>query len=382
MLQLAEASNDGELVCNGHGWRLIHLLELGDVQAVDAAIAAYGQAADRLQEPAYLYYVLGYRIMRAILDGRFTEAERLAQQALATGQRLQTESVAGTFGLQMFTLCRERGGLRALEPAVRQFVRQHGAISAWRPGLALIYCELGHERDARLEFEHLAQHDFTDLPHDTLWVGCIMYLTEVCAFLGDTDRATILYQILLPYAGRTVFVGGQIACYGAASRYLGMLAATMERWQEAEQHFQDALAMNARMGARPWLAHTQYQYARMLQTRNQPGDREKAVPLLDEAFTTARELGMHTLAARITGQQGDTAAPAPAPHDLPDALSRREVEVLQQLAAGKSNRDIADTLCISLNTVATHVRNILAKTGCANRTEAAAYALRHGVPEA
>jgi DNA-binding NarL/FixJ family response regulator len=62
-------------------------------------------------------------------------------------------------------------------------------------------------------------------------------------------------------------------------------------------------------------------------------------------------------------------------------LSQREVEVLRLVAAGKSNRDIADALCISLNTVATHVRNILAKTSTANRTEAAAYALRHGLRE-
>jgi len=56
---------------------------------------------------------------------------------------------------------------------------------------------------------------------------------------------------------------------------------------------------------------------------------------------------------------------------------QREVEVLRRLAVGKSNREIADTLCISLNTVTTHVRNILTKTGTTNRTEAAAYALRH-----
>ena len=69
----------------------------------------------------------------------------------------------------------------------------------------------------------------------------------------------------------------------------------------------------------------------------------------------------------------------PAAPDVLDDLSQREVEVLRLLAAGQSNREIADALCISLNTVATHVRNILAKTGAANRTEAAAYALRHGL---
>jgi DNA-binding CsgD family transcriptional regulator len=191
--------------------------------------------------------------------------------------------------------------------------------------------------------------------------------------------AAILYQLLLPYAGRTVVIGNATACYGAASRYLGMLATTMERWEDAERHFTDALTMNARMGARPWLAHTQFQYAVMLSTRNQPGDHARATALRLEALATARELGMRVLEARITGQQEHTAS-APMPQDLPEALSPREVEVLRLIAVGKSNRDIADTLCISLNTVATHVRNILTKTGCANRTETAAYALRHGVP--
>ena len=144
-------------------------------------------------------------------------------------------------------------------------------------------------------------------------------------------------------------------------------------------HFEDALAMNARMGARPWLAHTQHQYAVMLLARHQPGDRDKAMALLDEALTTARELGMHALEGRITLYIEPRLASVPAAPDVLDDLSQREVEVLHLLATGKSNREIADALCISLNTVATHVRNILTKTGTANRTEAAAYALRRSL---
>ena len=154
-----------------------------------------------------------------------------------------------------------------------------------------------------------------------------------------------------------------VVCYGAASRYLGMLATTMERWEEAAQHFEDALAMNARMGARPWLAHTQHQYAVMLLARNQPGDRDKAMALFEEALTTARELGMRALEARLTAWTSRDQPRRPTAPAVLDGLSQREVEVLRLLAAGKSNREIADALCISLNTVATHVRNILAKTG-------------------
>jgi DNA-binding CsgD family transcriptional regulator len=63
----------------------------------------------------------------------------------------------------------------------------------------------------------------------------------------------------------------------------------------------------------------------------------------------------------------------------PDRLSEREVEVLGLVAAGKSNPQIAAALVLSINTVERHVTHILQKTGAANRAEAAAYAIRHGL---
>ena len=63
----------------------------------------------------------------------------------------------------------------------------------------------------------------------------------------------------------------------------------------------------------------------------------------------------------------------------PDPLTNREIEVLQVLAKGKSNRDIGETLHITEATVRTHVSNILAKLHLASRTEAALYALKEGV---
>jgi DNA-binding NarL/FixJ family response regulator len=62
---------------------------------------------------------------------------------------------------------------------------------------------------------------------------------------------------------------------------------------------------------------------------------------------------------------------------FPDDLTAREVDVLRLIAMGRTNKDVSLVLSISLNTVATHVRSILNKTQCANRTEAAAYAIRH-----
>jgi predicted ATPase/class 3 adenylate cyclase len=300
MLQLAKAANAKELLLHAHFRRAFCLLELGDMPAMDAEIDAFARVAEEQQTPFELLATIVFRAMRAVMQGRFADSERLAQEALTLGQRLQTENAAGIFGLQMFTLRREQGRLKELEPVVRYFVQQHTVAGAWRPGLALIYSELGRPEEARAEFEHLAQHDFADLPRDVLWMGCMSYLADVCTFLGDRNRAAILYELLLPYTGRTVVVGSAVACFGALSRYLGALSATLERWDEAAQHFEDALAMNARMDARPWLAHTQEQYAAMLLARHQSGYRDKAAALLDAALATARELGMRALEERIT----------------------------------------------------------------------------------
>lgn len=62
-----------------------------------------------------------------------------------------------------------------------------------------------------------------------------------------------------------------------------------------------------------------------------------------------------------------------------EALSPREIEVLQQVAKGASNREIAAALYISENTVKTHLRNIMDKLHLVNRSQAAAYAVRAGL---
>jgi hypothetical protein len=79
----------------------------------------------------------------------------------------------------------------------------------------------------------------------------------------------------------------------------------MSRWSEAERHFEAAIEMDTRTGGRPWLAHTQADYANMLLARAQPGDRERAHELAAKARALYHQLGMHAHAAlldRVTGQ--------------------------------------------------------------------------------
>jgi DNA-binding NarL/FixJ family response regulator len=129
------------------------------------------------------------------------------------------------------------------------------------------------------------------------------------------------------------------------------------------------------MGATTWVANTLYGLGRTLHMRGGNDDPLRASELLSQAAVLAERIGMSVLLARARA----LGAREQSARTLPGGLSWREVEILQLVAAGLSNREIGKQLSISGHTVANHVRSILRKTGAANRTEAAGYAYRHAL---
>jgi DNA-binding CsgD family transcriptional regulator len=250
---------------------------------------------------------------------------------------------------------------------IRILAGEGGRKGPWRPGLVALLAELGMEAEARRELAAIVAEGVGGY-RETLWLTSLTYLADACTALADEATAALVYPELEPLAGANVMIGHLVSCYGAADRYLGMLAATLGESERAEEHFEHALQLNRRMGAATWLAHTAYEYGRFLLAR----DRERSSALLGEAASLAARIGMPTLVARI--QALGTTAPGAG---LPDGLSPREVQILTLVARGLSNREIGKALTISEHTAANHVRSILRKTRCANRTEAASYAHRH-----
>jgi ATP/maltotriose-dependent transcriptional regulator MalT len=266
----------------------------------------------------------------------------------------------------------------------------------WRCLLALVACELGRRDEARQVADEVARRDLADLPRDLYWLCNVALLSESCARLGDAGLAGTLAALLAPYAALNV-MAGRAACLGAVARYLGLLAATRRDWIAAARHFEDALTANTRMGARPLVARTAYDYAAMLlERRDEAGEVgddgiERARAMLVQAHATATELGMvrladesHRLLDGMTATAGAASSPPHAlrflhPPAFPNGLTAREAGVLRLLAAGRSNPEIAGELVISVKTVERHTVNIYAKIGARNRVDAAAYAFRHGL---
>lgn len=163
----------------------------------------------------------------------------------------------------------------------------------------------------------------------------------------------------------------------SADRLLGLLAYTLGRYGDAATHFEDALTFCRGAGYRPELAWTCHDYAGCLLARNTLGDQQKATSLLDESVKISIELGMGPLmeraeALRARMKSGPELAPA-----LPDGLTNREAEVLRLIAVGRSSRDVAEELVLSIRTVERHITNIYGKINARGRADATAYALGH-----
>jgi class 3 adenylate cyclase len=266
--------------------------------AADQLIDELDRITEETRMPVFSWQVALLRGLQAMFSGTMEEAERAAQAALAVGQRATPDTAMQMFGAQNFAIRREQGRLAELESAIKGFAQMYPAVPAWRTALGFNYAERNMLEEARVEFEFLAKDDFAIFPRDGNWPIAMALLTETAAVIGDEARSAYLYDQLLPVGDKCILVGAAVDCYGTTHRLLGLLATTMERWEDAERHFKDAMEMNARMGAGRFAGWTFYQYADILLRRDGVGDRAKALSLLQQALDIAERLGLTELLER------------------------------------------------------------------------------------
>ncbi len=371
---LGDSLGNTEIRAESMAWRVPTFVALGEIESARLEVAALRETAEQTAQPFMHHVAEHYGSAIELGDGHMAEAEASANRSREWSRLLTGRDPSGVYGIQMFSIRREQGRLAELAPVIRVLAGEPRQGGPWRPGMISLLVELGMEKEARRELGRLAEEGL-DPFRKSLWLASLTYLTDVCVALGDDRLAALLYPELEPLSGTNVMIGHLVAYYGAADRYLGMLAGALGEWERAAEHFERAIELNRGMGAETWLAHSAYEYGRVL-LRSPEGDRARAAALIDEAAGMAERIGMSSLLAR------SRALGSAVPSGLPDGLSAREAQILRLVAQGLSNREIGAELQISEHTAANHIRSILRKTDCANRTEAASYAHRHGLAEA
>jgi tetratricopeptide (TPR) repeat protein len=336
---IATTVGDQEMTFLAHHIRLHCFLELCDIAGVDAELEAMAQLADRIRQPFYQWRTANMRAMRAMLDGRLDEAERLARDAPEIGGLRQSEYVTYLFEHVLLVAIRwMQGRLGELQEAIWDHGERFLSLARWRNALYAV--ELADERAARAEVERHARSDFADLPRDGLWILHLCSLAEACVLLGDERRAALLYKRLSPYADRNA-ISITTMPFGPVALRLGMVAAMLGRWEEAERHFELAMERCNRLGAPAITVRVLYERSRMLVARGEEADLASAAEVLARAEGICQELDLPGVGGRVAALAASidpSRRVAGAGPSVPGAVFRCEGDYWTVAYAGQTAR--------------------------------------------
>jgi hypothetical protein len=301
ILTVAGRLASDELLLQGLTWKLVDLLELGHVARADEVIAAHARLARDLGQPLHIRDAALWATMRALLDGRFSDAERESQRAFDLSLRAQDPHAEMYHWIHRYWLVLEQDAsvsdMTDLLGVSVELAARFPQVPAWQAKIALLHARLGDREAATEVASELSGERFARLPRDAVWVGALSYLAEVAYFLHDREQAAALYGLLLPFADRIIVIDRALLCLGSVARVLGLLAAVLGDRSNAVGYLRSAIEVHDQMGARPLAARTRLELAKC--HRGQPASDTEHHELLLAARATACELGMIRLLAQV-----------------------------------------------------------------------------------
>jgi DNA-binding SARP family transcriptional activator len=290
MIALAAAHDRPEAELQGRNWRAVDLWEASDIPAFEAELERHAALADALRLPAFQWYAPMWRAALAVLRGEHAAARPLIERAVAIGSHAGDENAALGAAMLGVSIGQQERRFEDYDfDFVTDKIENSPAGPAYRSSRAWTNAELGRVEEARADLEWLAADGFARLPFDFNWLSAVGELAEAIAILGDGERAEELYALVLPYADRSLVAGRAICWQGSMHHYLGRLAATSGRLEDAIRHFEAALAEGERTGGRAWQVQTR---ARLADALAAAGDPEAADRMLAAARAEAEALGL------------------------------------------------------------------------------------------
>lgn len=263
MVRLGVEAQDPESELLGRRFRVVALMESGDLRGVTAEIEAFALVTDRLRWPLVEWYPLLWRGTLALAEGRLDDAERLESHVTEIGRRGGSVNAGIVADAQRMQLALDRDRPADAYELLRPFIEDPEGgpnAEAWR---AMPLARMGRRAEAAAVVDRLAAAGFP-LVVDAAWLEVIASVADAVAELGHRDGARLLLPIISPYADRfaTGATGG--ICFGSMHRYAGLLAHCAGDLGTADAHFRQALTSNRRAGATLLIAHTQRQHAAAL----------------------------------------------------------------------------------------------------------------------
>ncbi len=294
----------------------VQAVELG---LADERLAVARRVAAELGQSSLRWQVATIEARRATMLGRFDDADRFIAEALELGLSAGQPEAPVVYTTQLSVLRRLQGRSATMSWTIDAAALQHPDFALFDVMRAFAALDLCRIEEARQLFAPVAAGGFEWLPRDSRLLNATCACAFVAAGVGDTVAAADLYERLVPY--RHHLAADRVVSIGSVVHPLGLLAAVLERWDEAEACFTEALDVHQRTGARPALALGQLEFATLLFQRGRPADRLRVRNLLDAARGAAAELGMELVALRVDALTADVMAASAKVDDRARAMS-------------------------------------------------------------
>ena len=293
IIALSGETKDDELAFAG--WKLLlqGLFASGRMAETHDIAATVRRLGDHLRQPEYLRIAIMWDATLASLEGRFDDARRLVNDALTvtlTGDHSQVAEIQLLLRVPRF-------GLKGTSAAVRTMLDELG-LDDVRSFRAWFHAEAGELDLARplLQVPDLVE-GIAEKRWYTFWAD-VVGLGTAAALLGDVEHARQLRDLITPYRDNCAVLG--IAAFlGSAAHHRGVLSGVLGEWDTAATDLEAGLERHQAMGARPWIALSQIELARVLEARAAPGDAERAAELTAAAVEVADELDLASVRTRV-----------------------------------------------------------------------------------
>jgi DNA-binding CsgD family transcriptional regulator len=348
----------------GHEWRIHAAYLSARLDIVEAAVAAIERLSRRSALPLAQWHLYRLYAGRTLLTGQFSESAGHSRRAFAIARDsgdMTAMAMHYAHGIQLAAI---RGDPAGLPDGYTEALAAAPSMPLVDVERAKVLALTGSRRQSRAVYDAL--RDLLPFPAEhPAWMAVLTQMVDLIQRFGDAPAAEIVYRQLLPVRPYPGALGASTVYFtGTVSRNLGELAEVFGDRATAIELLREALPRNRAIGAWPDLALSLLGLARLL-GKGDRAEKAEAVSLTQDALDLAVRLDMPGTAAAA----GRLAARMAAERDEADPLTSREREVAALLAEALSNRQIATRLVLSQRTVESHVRSILAKAQCANRTE-------------
>jgi DNA-binding CsgD family transcriptional regulator len=347
------------------------LLSEGERAQAEDLFRQVAELAQRTRVATVGLFAAGSDAVLAIIDGHLDDAleliRRYIERADEAGVPIRGRNFAATFLLPpALYLGRADIWLSMFgEPAAPTSLARQGQR-------AICLAQLGRLEEARAVVGPILNDLDGSINEESLIVALINLL-QVAIVVEHKAAA----QALAAHLTCVSHLAGEAAFRTCIGRHLGDASVLVGDRAAARAYYLEALQAAGKIRFRPELALTHLRLAELLLEGTDDAERSEAVEHLDLAIPELREMKMQpaldrglSLLERVDPHTPTALSEAATRH----VLTGREREVARLVAAGRSNREIADALVITEGTVEVHVKHILSKLGLKSRAQVAAWA--------